>query len=182
MNTRPLLGLIAALGLAGCTVTAGAPAYEAQGDTTATVGVAATAQVAAAPAASTVTLSGQVVDTSGAGVAGTQVLRMPDDAYLVSILRAETTENGAFTLGGVAADARQWFYFQQSGYAGRFDALDTTPAPRQATSPVTLLSNAEAAAFAQASASRSTRTRASSAFRSPSARVRRGARRRATCR
>jgi hypothetical protein len=152
MHTTRLLGLMTGLGLAGCTAAASGPAYEVKGDTTATADVSATqratAQVAA-PSPSSVTVSGQVVDATGAGIAGMPVLELPDDVYLNSILRTEADENGVFTLDGIAGDGREWFYFEQTGYAALFEALDTTSDLRQATPPLTLLSNADAAALAQ---------------------------------
>jgi hypothetical protein len=152
MHTTRFLGLLAALGLAGCTATTGGPADESRADTTATAGVSAagraTAQVAA-PSASSVSVSGQVVDAAGAGVAGVPVLRLPDDAYLDSILRAQTDADGAFTLEGILGDGREWFYVAQTGYAALFEALDTTTASRQALPPLTLLSSADAASLAQ---------------------------------
>jgi hypothetical protein len=49
----------------------------------------------------------------------------------------------------VAGDARQWLFFGRTGYAPLFQAIDTTRDARQAAPPVTLLSDAEAAALAQ---------------------------------
>ncbi len=152
MHTIRFLGLLAALGLAGCTATAGGPADEPGADPTATAGVAAagraTAQVAA-PSASSVSVAGQVVDAAGAGVAGVPVLRLPDDAYLDSVLRTQTDADGAFTLVGIIGDAREWFYVEQTGYEALFEALDTTSDPRQTLPPLTLRSNADAASLAQ---------------------------------
>jgi hypothetical protein len=152
MHTTRFLGLTTVLGLAGCAVAPGGPAYEPGADTTGTAGVSAagraTAQVVA-PSPSSVSVSGQVVDAAGVGIARVPVLRLPDDAYLNSILRTQTDEDGAFTLDGIAGDGREWFYFGQTGYAAVLEAVDTTSDPRQATPPVTLLSDADAASLAQ---------------------------------
>jgi hypothetical protein len=144
MHWTHLAAVATAMALPGCAAGANG-AHEGHAVSTST---AATADADAGPA--TVTVLGAVTGTNATGLDGVSVLRIPGDAYITPVLRAQTDATGAYSLDGVASDAREWFYFDQPGYAGLFQAFDTTAAARQALPTVTLLSNAEATALAQA--------------------------------
>jgi hypothetical protein len=103
----------------------------------------------AVTATTSVTVSGQVVGTTGAGIDAVEVLRVPTDPYLVPVLRAKTDPFGEFSLDGLEGDAREWLYFGHTGYVRSFRASEMTRDARQALPPVTLLLDAEGAALAQ---------------------------------
>lgn len=137
-------GSVAAFGLTGCTAVSASSAPEPAAEP---ASVPSGTGVPSQP--TPVTITGQVLDTTGAGIDGVEVLRVPADVYLVPLLRAQTDTLGDFTLGGVEGDSRQWVYFGRTGFVGMFQALETTRSAREALSAVTLLSEAEAAAMAQ---------------------------------
>jgi hypothetical protein len=145
MHWTHLAAMAAAMALAGCTAGANGADGDRQAVSTST---AATADADAGPA--TVTVQGVVTTTGATGLDGVAVLRIPSDAYLTPVLRTQTDAAGAYSLDGVASDAREWLYFDQPGYAGLFQAFDTTAASQQALPVATLLSNTEASALAQA--------------------------------
>jgi hypothetical protein len=145
-----LLGLAAAAS-AGCEAateqTGGSPSTQAGGETA--LARSETSAPPPAPTPSSVTVRGEVVGTSGAGIDGVEVLRIPGDAYLLPILRTQTDASGSFVLEGVAGNARECFFFQEAGYASVYQAFDTTLETAQTIPAATLLSNDEAAALAQ---------------------------------
>jgi hypothetical protein len=149
MRWKHLAAVTAALSFAGCAANTNGPNGADEGRPAIATSAAATAPAPEAGPA-TVTVLSAVTATNAAGLDGVAVLRIPNDAYITPVLRTQTDAAGAYALDGVASDAREWFYFEQPGYAGLFQAFDTTAAAQQALPVVTLLSNAEASALAQA--------------------------------
>jgi hypothetical protein len=148
MHPTHIFGLAALVGLGGCALRTGGLESAPQSDTAAAPSAAPAGSAATLPP-SAVTVQGLVVGTTATGIDGVDVVRVQGDPYLIPLLRAQTDADGAFALDGVAGDARQWFFFGRTGYAPLFQAIDTTRDAWQAAPPVTLLSDAEAAALAQ---------------------------------
>jgi hypothetical protein len=148
MHWKHLAAVTAALSFAGCAADASGPNEADEGRPAVATSAATTAPIPDA-GPPTVTVLSAVTGTNATGLDGVSVLRIPGDAYITPVLRTQTDAAGAYSLDGVTSDAREWFYFDRPGYAGLFQAFDTTATPRQTLPAVTLLSNAEATALAQ---------------------------------
>ncbi|MGO9834063.1 MAG: hypothetical protein ACLP1X_07610 [Polyangiaceae bacterium] len=97
----------------------------------------------------TVIVRGQVMSAPDTGLGGAQVSWLPGDPYLMPMQKTQADASGFFALGGVQANARDWFVLEQTGFQGVFQEFDVTTAAQQILPAATLPSNADAAALAQ---------------------------------